>query len=164
MKLRMLLVSAGLLVSCSGYAQKPEVGPLATLERRACFGFCPVYSVEIRIDGSVTYDGREYVVTQGTAAGMLDAQGLRLLREAFQRTKFRDLRDDCCSCYDLTDQPYAVITLVDGQSPQTIVDYHGCEKTPESLRTLEGEIDRIVAIEQWIGTEEQRLALWRNRR
>jgi len=137
---------------------------LATLERQACFGFCPVYSVDIRTDGTVSYDGREYVVTEGAAQGTLDAEQLHLLREAFQRARFRELSGDCCSCQDTTDQPYAVITLVDGQSPKTIVDYHGCDKAPDSLRTLENEIDRIVSIEQWTGDEEQRLALWRSRR
>jgi hypothetical protein len=35
------------------------------LERTACYGTCPAYSVEIRGDGSVHYDGRAFVAVRG---------------------------------------------------------------------------------------------------
>jgi hypothetical protein len=49
-----------------GYAalgQQPE--PLVTLRRTACFGTCPVYSLEIFVDGFIRYIGIDFVQYTG---------------------------------------------------------------------------------------------------
>src|SRR5919202_5807692 len=40
-----------------------------TLERTACFGTCPAYKVTIRSDGTIIYEGREFVQMKGTYKG-----------------------------------------------------------------------------------------------
>jgi hypothetical protein len=61
--------------------------PLARLERTLCLGWCPVYAVEIDIDGQVAYKGRDFVMTQGTANGELSDDGLQSLRGAVLRSR-----------------------------------------------------------------------------
>jgi len=36
-----------------------------TLERTECYGFCPIYTLTIQGDGTVVYDGKDFVKTKG---------------------------------------------------------------------------------------------------
>jgi hypothetical protein len=152
-----LLVAASLAPAFVGCAKRgADAELLVRLERTPCFGTCPAYVVEVDLDGTVRYEGRRHVVTLGAAVGKVGPEGLQSLREAFRLARFRELPRHCCDCFDVTDQPGATTTLVDGRWPKTIVDYRGCRKAPDSLRSLEDEIDRIVGVERWIGTLDER--------
>jgi len=58
----------------------------------------------------------------------------------------------CCDCYDMTDMPSATITYraPDG-GMRKIEHYHGCEKAPDWLYSVENEIDAILETDRWIG-------------
>ncbi|HEX2691137.1 MAG TPA: DUF6438 domain-containing protein [Kofleriaceae bacterium] len=134
----------------------PRHEPLATLERTPCFGFCPVYKVTIFRDGIVDYEGIRFVKTQGHATGHLDAGQLVQLRALFQQNGYLQL----ASSYqrpDVTDLP-SVYTSYSPAPDQTksIRHYLGDRSAPEALTRVEEGIDRIVNIEQWIGTPEER--------
>ncbi|HEY0439484.1 MAG TPA: DUF6438 domain-containing protein, partial [Xanthobacteraceae bacterium] len=61
-------IVVGLLAAVGHAAAQPTDAPADTviaLERGACERRCAVYSVTIRGDGSVTYEGRHYVRTTG---------------------------------------------------------------------------------------------------
>lgn len=128
---------------------------LLRMERSACFGWCPDYVVEIDTDGSVRYRGYDYVLMRGDAEGRITPGAVADLHKALEQADFAGLPSDCCHCVDMTDAPSVVLTVGDGLFSKTINDYHGCLATPKSMRDLENEIDRIVDIEKWIGTEEQ---------
>ena len=66
----------------AGVPEKPalESPVLASLERTACFGFCPVYTVTVHADGSVDYHGERFVVTQGDQSGQLTAEQMTALQ------------------------------------------------------------------------------------
>ena len=38
---------------------------IITLERTACFGTCPVYTLTMNGDGTVIYEGKDFVKTKG---------------------------------------------------------------------------------------------------
>ena len=45
---------------------------MITLQRTACFGACPVYTVSIYADGTVAYNGERFVEVEGTQTGSID--------------------------------------------------------------------------------------------
>jgi hypothetical protein len=147
--------------SPSSYGGDPPSShePLATLERTACFGFCPIYKVTIFRDGVVEYEGKQFVKIQGQAIGRLSAQQLAQLRELFRRNGYLQL----ASAYDrlnATDLPWAYTSYspVPDQT-KSIRHYLGDWSAPPALTRVEEGIDRIVNIEQWIGTLEERQSL-----
>ncbi len=124
---------------------------LASLERTACFGFCPVYTVTVHADGSVNYHGERYVVTEGDQTGQLTADQLIALRRAFADAGW-DGFDTDYTHRDVTDNPSVVIRFED----KTVHHYHGDHRAPEALTKLEDRFDEIVDVQQWIGTQDER--------
>ncbi len=144
----------------AGVPEKPalESPVLASLERTACFGFCPVYTVTVHADGSVDYHGERFVVTQGDASGQLTAEQMTALRRAFADAGWDGFETDYTH-RDVTDNPSAIIRFED----KTVSHYHGDHSAPEALTKLEDRFDQIVDVEQWIGTPDQRSKLPRRR-
>jgi hypothetical protein len=120
------------------------VGPhevMATLERTACYGTCPMYSLTVYRDGTVEYNGEQFVKTQ--------------LDDLFTSAHYFDLKD-AYTDYDVTDNPSAKTSYSSGGKTKTIDHYYGDSDAPEVLSTIEDGIDKIVHIEQFIGTEQER--------
>jgi hypothetical protein len=132
--------------------------PLARLVRTICYGRCPEYAVEIDIDGEVTYRGGNYVMTAGLATSRLSVDDLRSLRQAVVRARQAELPRDQCACGCVTDSPYVELTTWDKGLERTYSYDQGCERAPSAMRALELEVDRVVGIERWIGTEAAREA------
>lgn len=141
---------ADVSVASPGVGGKARV--LATLERTACFGTCPVYRVTVYSDGRVEWEGREFVKVRGKAAGRLDAAGLRKLREAFAAARYFDLRGEF-DCREVTDNPSANTSFSDGTRSRAIRHYYGCSSPAgaAALTTLESRIDEIVGSARWVG-------------
>jgi hypothetical protein len=132
--------------------------PLARLVRTICYGPCPQYVVEIDIEGEVTYRGGNYVMTAGLANSRLSVDALRSLREAVVRARQAEMPHDQCACGCVTDAPYVELTTWDKGLERTYSYDQGCERAPPAMRALELEVDRVVGIERWIGTEAAREA------
>jgi uncharacterized protein DUF6438 len=129
---------------------------LATLERTACFGTCPVYKIAIFGDGAVEYEGERFVKTQGHATGHIGAEQLAQLRKLFQDNGYLQL-ENSYEKQDVTDLPSVFTSYTPGQGQtKSIRHYLGDRSAPKALTEVEEGIDRIVHVEQWIGTEEER--------
>lgn len=122
---------------------------LASLARTACFGHCPIYQVTVRTDGTVEYDGERFVKVVGHRTAKVDAQALQALRAAFTDAHFLSLQGEF-DCYDVTDNPSAIVTYRSGEKERTIRHYHGCRKAPPALRVLEDRIDALLHTDRWI--------------
>lgn len=147
--------------SNSGNSPTGRHEPLATLERTACFGFCPIYKVTIFRDGIVEYEGEKFVKIVGRATGRLTARQLAQLNELFQINGYLRL-ENAYDSLDATDLPYAFTSYSPaGGQTKTIRHYLGDRSAPEALTRVEQGIDRIVNIEQWIGAPEERQHLRR---
>ncbi len=130
--------------------------PLATLERTACFGTCPVYKVAIFRDGTVEYKGERFVKTQGRATGHIGAEQLAELQELFQQSGYLQFNDSY-ERQDVTDLPSAFTSYSPApDQTKSVRHYLGDFSAPRALFDVEEGIDRIVNIEQWIGTPEER--------
>ena len=131
--------------------------PVITLERTACYGTCPVYKLTIYDDGTVEYEGLEFVKKTGKAQGQITKDALEDLIREFEKIDYFKLGDSYRSegknCPEYwTDHPTAITSLNWQGKKKTIHHYHGCRGTTvlEQLTALENKIDEVVNTKQWI--------------
>jgi hypothetical protein len=145
----------------------PETYPLAnvtmTLERSACYGTCPDYTVTIHGDGRVVYEGRNFVTTMGIQEGQIDREDVVDLLKAFYDADYFCLADACRDHADIkvqedgtvtqfmmavTEQPTQTVTPRIGLYQKRVVDYW---KAPTELQELEQRIDDTAGVAKWVG-------------
>ncbi len=162
-----LALSAALL----GCAAQPKSAPeasatasadtLATLERTPCFGTCPSYTLAVLEDGTVRYQGRQFVAREGYAEKEISPEQVEQLVEAFREAGYFDLENSYvsgaeCGQTVMSDMPTAITSLrADGKSKR-VRHYHGCTGFPaeERLTALENAIDEIAGTRAWVEGED----------
>jgi len=128
------------------------------LERTPCNGVCPVYRLEILADGTVNYEGDYYVEKQGSFSWKLDPANIKKLQNAITKANYFDIQEKD-SMYSMTCMAgcNTTITMDDGRK-RTIENYHGDDKFPRSLKSLENAIDRISGVLSYVGKRIDLLA------
>ncbi|KPL16777.1 MAG: hypothetical protein AMS26_03445 [Bacteroides sp. SM23_62] len=134
----MFLVST-LFFSCSGTRTITDEDLLIELQRTACYGFCPVYTVKIDKNGKGLFEGVENVEKIGRFSFSLKKDELAELENTFLRIDFYQLRN----IYDglVSDLPTTYITYIRDGRRKKIMDYYGA---PATLRSLENRIETLV--------------------
>jgi len=115
------------------------------LERAVCFGACPDYTVTIHGNGTVVYEGRNFVAVQGKQTAHIAEEKVQELVDEFYRAGFFSLRER----YEeqVTDLPSQTTSItIDGKT-KTVYRY-GFE--PLRLAELEDRIDEIAGTEKWV--------------
>ncbi|HEY2747996.1 MAG TPA: DUF6438 domain-containing protein [Polyangia bacterium] len=150
-----VLAAATLVFADSSVPEAPR-GPsvMLSLERTACYGRCPIYTVTVLRDGTVQWEGKRFVKVTGKATAKLPAATLTALADAFRGAGFFALADKYDS-YDVTDHPSAITSYADGYQKKTIHHYHGDRSAPEKLSQLEARIDELVGTARWIGRDQR---------
>jgi hypothetical protein len=137
------------LLTC---ARTSSSDPVITLERTACFGTCPVYSLKIYEDGRVVYEGKEFVKKKGVAEKRIEKKALEELVAEFMKLNYLELKKkpDCTTSW--TDFPSAITSLNWKGRSNVVEHYHGCEGPAllKELSKLEDKIDETVNTDQWI--------------
>ena len=129
---------------------------VVTMERTACFGNCPVYTVEIRGDGAVLVKNEDTVTRRHTTRSKV-----RQLARAIESAHFFELDDQghppaqaqcvtsgnttTCSIRSFTlctDTSHAIITVKRGDRTHTVDDAHCSDD--RWLTSLETMIDAIA--------------------
>jgi len=124
-----------------------------SLERTACFGACPIYTVSITGDGQVTYNGRRFVRVTGDQRGTASAADVTHLVAMMDAAHFFDLQDAYRA--RVTDLPSQIITLERGGRTKTVTDYGGeMIGMPHAVHEIEAEIDRVANTAQWVAHPE----------
>ncbi len=125
------------------------------LERTACYGTCPAYSVTIHGDGRVEYNGKGRVKEMGTREARIETDKIRALASVFAKMKFWGLAEDYsaakCKGRVCTDMATAIIELSIRGATHRVNHYYGCGSAPKSLFDLESVIDKSANSEQWTG-------------
>jgi hypothetical protein len=168
-----------LLIGCGGRDPAPaqlhnQGGPATPpfsveMTRGECMGRCPAYTVSIREDGAVHWQGAANVAVPGERAAQVDPAKLDALREAFRAARFMELDDSgrvprgpqChklpdgsteCQGEDVTmcsDTPHAKLTVVlDGKTHSTDDSHCGGEAALVKLETL---VDQTAGTAPWVG-------------
>jgi hypothetical protein len=135
------------------------------LTRTTCYGTCPAYTVSVRGDGTVVYEGESYVSTLGRVEAHIDPKVLEPILRKMAEIDFVHHRHVCES--KVWDLPTACILLRIGTHSLTVEDSFcgedcGFDKPSAdptwhpALSAIAQRIDEAVAIDRWIGSEEER--------
>jgi hypothetical protein len=135
-----LILSAALLQALA--APAPVV---ITIERTACYGACPVYSLEITGDGTVTYQGRQFVRVIGKATATIPPEAVQQLVAEFERIHYFDLQNIYTA--HITDLPTTTTSIRIGERFKKVVDRYG---GPDELEKLEDRIDEVAGSDRWV--------------
>ena len=109
-----------------------------TLERTGCFGTCPIYKVTVRRDGTISYNGKQYVELKGAYEGTV--YGFDRLAQLIIASGYFKLKDNYAS--NATDLPSAVTTVVAKGQRKTITNYG--DFGPVELWGVEMAIDGML--------------------
>lgn len=127
------------------------------LERTACYGWCPIYTVVVHGDGTVDYTGTKYVGLVGEAHTKVSRDIVEDLVDRLQDLEFWQMRDR----YDdlASDIPSAVVSLRIGDRSKEVVNrwIRGDEDADDleihqELEELALAIDLAVDAQSWIET------------
>ena len=151
------------------YCQQPSTkGPIITLERSRCFGWCPAYSLSIYSDGAVKFTPLGGAVYRESGAeptlplkGTISSDQVKSLVREFERVRFYSLkerydnrgdsgRSKTCPEY-WTDMPWAETSIVYVGKSKRVHHYLGCRgsKILSDLEALENKIDEVVEVKKW---------------
>ena len=145
--MRLALCAVFLLLALQSVAQTSATTKdfSITLERVGCLGSCPDYSVTILGNGSVRYEGRAYVHTEGVRKKTISEYSVQKLIGELRNKGFFQWEEKKMVCVDF---PEAHITAtLDGQHKHVL---EGCN-SPGQVLTLADQIDRISGTRAWVG-------------
>jgi len=132
-----------------------------TIKRGACYGRCPQYSMSIKANGDVEFEGIKDTTVNGKTSGTIAPDEVKGLIAEFEKIGFFELDDqyneqNCPN--SATDQSTVIISLTAGGKTKTISHYTGCvEDDPEhtpypaGLLALENKIHEIPQEKKWSG-------------
>ncbi len=143
-----------LVVGLAAAAQTPVVpeDTVIRLERTACLGTCPVYSVEIDATGAIRYEGSSHVRVTGLQTARLGRSAVSRLTAMIEQIEFFALQD----MYEggVTDGPTTFVTVTMNGQTKRIRDYLNA---PAALTQLEREIDLVARTKRWIFFDDDTL-------
>jgi hypothetical protein len=124
-----------------------------TMTREACRGSCPIYSIALSSDGTVEYEGIEFVNVKGKRRYLIPIDQVNKLISEVRAVQFFSLKDSYRTILkdgvetSVTDRPATTITVTLDGKTKTVVDYYG---TPESVKSLEDRIDELTGVKRFI--------------
>ncbi|HWN19258.1 MAG TPA: DUF6438 domain-containing protein [Gemmatimonadales bacterium] len=133
--------------------------PAISLERTACFGTCPVYTISVSASGKVAFQGRAHVRLLGVATGQIPAPRVDSLLVELEKAGYFSFAsryassEPACGRY-VTDLPTAITTVSLRGRIKRIEHDHGCGAAPDALAVLEKRIDEVLGSSEWIGSKK----------
>jgi hypothetical protein len=129
-------------------AQAAQVA--VTLERGACFGTCPVYKVTIYTDGTVVFEGENYVNVEGQQTTMIEPEVVAQLVAGFEEAGYFEWENEYTEM-NVTDLPTITTSVTRNGETKQITRYAGDSSAPVELPYLEAWIDLAAYTDQWTG-------------
>jgi len=127
-----------------------------TLARSLCEGRCPAYSVEVRGDGTVIYNGSAYVAVGGQHRGHISQEVVRDLVSAFRAADYYWAFDRYRS--GVIDYPiYRTSITIDGVRKSIVDDDGSHDGLPAAIADLEDAIDKAAGTQKWIKITDETL-------
>ena len=135
-----------------------------SLQRTACFGECPIYSVTIEGNGSVVYTGVDFVASTGVRETTIGDDDLVKLVNEFLRVHFFDANEEyrersaisirpgrtyLAMSENVSDNPSTLLSLKLGDRTKTVTLYYNY---PAELSALADLIDEVSGAKRWSTT------------
>lgn len=139
-----------LLLGTAVSAQDSSASVALTLERTACFGACPIYTVTVYDDGTVVYQGERFVDVTGEQTLQIDPATVDRMVQAFVDAGYFGW-DEAYDTQTVTDQPTIITSVTHDGETHRIVRYAGDSSAPMELPFLETWIDLMTYASSWTG-------------
>jgi hypothetical protein len=131
-----------------------------TLSRNACYGRCPVYSMSVKADGSVEFDGKQFTEAVGKTSGTITTGDVLRIFNKFEKIVFFELDNEYteANCpMSATDLSTYIVSVTANGKTKKISHYTGCVENdeqhtpyPPGLLDLENKIQDIAESKGWI--------------
>jgi len=150
----LLLLLFSILSACKPTTPDPIPSDLLiALDRGPCFGTCPVYSLTVSADGTVLFDGMQFVEAQGERTASIPRGQLQELVDAILAADFFALQDSYV--VSATDLPSITTTVTLQGRTKSIFHYGvGCgtdlDTAPPPLCEIEALLERIPVSNGWV--------------
>ncbi|RMF29046.1 MAG: hypothetical protein D6765_05020, partial [Bacteroidetes bacterium] len=119
--------------------------------KTACYGECPVYTVEFFTDGKVVYEGKAHVEKLGRHLARLDETRSRALRQRIVAAGFFDLYNRYpAQGVEIADAPSTIVYVRFGDQEKEV---RSIVEAPESLEELHAYIESIIDSLKWVPEE-----------
>ena len=129
-------------------------GVVITMERTACYGTCPVYTLMVKGDGTVIYDGKDFVKVKGKQITNISKDKIKQLVEEFYEIDYFSFEDsytykvnDDGSRTVVQDLPTTKTSITIEGKTKSVDNYYGA---PEKLKALEDKIDEMCNSKKWV--------------
>ncbi|MBI1278828.1 MAG: hypothetical protein GC179_11930 [Anaerolineaceae bacterium] len=148
-----ILMILGLMLSvASVYAQEAKPNTAITLERTACFGSCPIYTIKIYDNGDVVYHGDRFVMVTEEQKSQIDSETVKRMVKAFEDAGYFDWKE-AYNTQTVTDLPSVITSVTSNGKTHRIVRYVGDGSAPLALVFLERWIDTMTNSNLWTGDQ-----------
>ncbi len=121
----------------------------ASINKEACFGKCPVYSMKIYNSGNVRYHGKNFVEKEGSFSMVLEKDQMRSFVEKAKEIKYMEM-DDTYDNRNITDLPSIKSSIVIDKTRKSIKRRFGY---PKEILEFEKLFDDLLTSEKWVKTK-----------
>lgn len=118
---------------------------VARIQRTACFGRCPIYTISLYNSGFATYRGQKWVENEGFYGAYVGLNVLKTLQSMAKEINFLELQD----IYDsngVTDLPSTITTIRINDHVKVVVNRF---EAPEKLIKFEKLFDSLFKDVKW---------------
>ncbi len=113
------------------------------IEKRPCYGFCPVYKAWIYPEGKVLFEGKRNVEFEGLGSGELTEEKMKHIEELLREVPWEKLRNQYVS--NVTDIPATLVAYPLKEYYKAVYIYY-VGKPPEELAILQKVVKDIEQI------------------
>lgn len=153
---RLILVAVLMCISAlQACAQSDESVSKISLQRTACFGVCPAYSVSIYPDGLVEFHGERFVASVGDFSHSVNPANFdRLVQFAREidffsfAAEYRVRIEADNSVTAVSDLPSRITTVETESERKSVLNYFA---GPQELEDFENLIDQLTDSARWVG-------------
>jgi inner membrane protein involved in colicin E2 resistance len=117
----------------------------AQIQRTACFGRCPIYTLSVYESGYVEYLGKKWVEKEGRFAAEVDQKVLDKLMKEAKAINYFDLNHQFDS-KNVTDLPSTITTLKGKEGFHIVVNRY---QAPEELSEFAHQFDQLFKDVKW---------------
>jgi hypothetical protein len=121
----------------------------ASIDKGACFGKCPVYSMKIYNSGSVRYYGKNFVEKEGSFSMVLDKDQMSSFVEKAKEINYMEM-DDTYDNRNITDLPSIKSSIVIDKTRKSIKRRFGY---PKEILEFEKLFEDLLASGKWEKTK-----------
>ena len=124
-----------------------------SLQRSACFGTCPVYTVRVDGGGHVEFRGLNFVCAKGLHRARVPRATAQRLLAAIDDAGFADLPD--YDRRDWSDEPSNLVSADLGAGVHQLRHYDGMRDVPDLVDAIEDAVDRVALDARWLPAGRQ---------